>query len=773
MALVGSFAFGEEPPSSPDVPVAPPGEVVTDIRVEGNRRVEVEAIRRALHTRTGEVFDPTRTGEDLRALWALKYFADIQLLVQRLPKGIVYVVRVQERPAVREVRPEGNDELSNDDLKESITIKPHSILDLDAIRRDAKKIQEKYVEKGFFLAEVNHRLDAVADTNEVDVVFVIREHSKVLVKEIRFLGAEKVPAEDLKKEMITKEGSFLSFLTGDGIYREEAFQRDLAKIQGVYYDRGFVNVKVEHPWTSVSADKRFIFISLKIEEGEQFRISALDFSGDLLVSKEELRKRMGSNEGDLFNRSQIARDIEAINDIYYDDGYAYANISPVTKIDAESRTIALTMDIQKGKQVTIERIEITGNTKTRDKVIRREVRVYEGELFNGSGMKRTRERITALGYFETVEVTHKPGSDDTKVVVSVEVKEKATGTFQVGLGFSSVENFVLQAQVSQNNLFGWGQSGSVSATVSALRSFFQLSYMDPHFFDTDFIFSTDLFRIQADYGGFVRDSIGGDLNFGYHLTEDLMANMTYTREYVHMETNLESEDVFPLANQARNGVTSSVRLSTSFDKRDNRLMPRSGSIHYVSAEFAPAFLGGTLLFARYTGYTRWYFPLFWGIVFKTNATLGYIQQLDATQPLPISELYYLGGISTVRGYLLRSLTPTLLVGSSRRPDAFVTPFPVGGDKEAIFNFELEFPIFEKIGIRGVVFYDAGNAFARGEPFFTDRQDDLFLGVFHSTGFGFRWFSPIGPLRFEWGIPLNPREGRDLPILFEFTIGNSF
>jgi outer membrane protein insertion porin family len=358
--------------------------------VEGNRRVEPEAIKRALRNKVGRGFDAGRTADDLRSLWSLNFFSDIQLLVQRLPTGgIVYVVRVKERPAVREVKLSGNDELSKDDLKDAIDIKPFSILDLDAVRRNSKKIQEKYVEKGFFLAEVGHKIEPVEGLQQVDVVFEIREHSKVLVKEIRLLGAEKVPADELKGVMATREGGYLSFLTGEGTYREEIFQRDLQILQAAYYDRGFVNVKIDKPQVSISADKRYIYISLRVEEGEQFTIGKLDFSGELLVDKPKLDAMMTSRPNETFNRSKLSRDILTITDLYYDEGYAYANITPVTAVNADARTIDLTFDVQKGQQVSVERIEIVGNTKTRDKVIRRELRIYEGELFSGTGMRRS------------------------------------------------------------------------------------------------------------------------------------------------------------------------------------------------------------------------------------------------------------------------------------------------------------------------------------------------------------------------------------------------
>jgi outer membrane protein insertion porin family len=759
-----------EEPAAPDV--------IQEIHVEGNRRVELEAVKRALRNKEHRPFDPTRTADDLKALWALNYFSDIQLLVQRLPTGIIYVVRVNERPSVREVKLQGNDEISKDDLtKDTIDIRPYSILDVSAVRRNAKKIQDKYIEKGFFLAEVNYELHPVKDVPEVDVVFVIRENAKVLVKEINFQGATRVNPEDLKANMATREGGWLSFFTGEGTYREEMFQRDLAVIQAAYYDRGFINVKVEKPVVSLSADKRYIFISIKVDEGETYNIGKIDFSGDLLLTKDAFHKKMTSKENEVFNRSLLARDIQSLTDVYYDQGYAYANITPVTAVNAEKRTIDLTFDVQKGQQVTIERIDITGNTKTRDQVIRRQLRVYEGELFSGTGMRRSKERVTQLGYFETVEVSQKPGSDNEHVVVQVEVKEKSTGTFQVGLGFSNVENFIFTAQIAQNNFLGWGQAVSASAQLSGLRNFIQLSYFDQYFLDTNFIVAVDAYRTQADYFGFIRQATGGAATVGRNFFEDWMVNLAYTLEFVAVQPGTNYDADVPLANEFPTGLrrTSSLRLSVQWDRRDNRLFPSRGHLIYASVETAPWFLGGDLNFNRYTAYARYYYPLPLGIVAKANAQIGYLQALDNRpgHQLPISERYFLGGINTVRGYLLRSIAPTTITGTSTRPDATTQNFPVGGDKQFFVNLEVEFPIFEKVGIRGVVFADAGNVFAVDANFFQDKLYNLPLGLFYSIGFGFRWFSPIGPLRFEWGIPLYRRSQADQPVVFEFTIGNSF
>lgn len=761
-------ALAAAPPA--DAPVAgDPGRIAA-VTVEGNHRVEAAVVKNAIASKEGTAFDATRVRDDVRALWKLGYFDDVQILADAVLTGVTLVVRLVEKPAVREVRVQGNKELSDEDLKEFVDVKAFSILDRAALRRNARKLQEKYVEKGHFLAEVSHRIEPLPE-NEVDVVFVVNEHAKVMVKRISFVGNRQVPSSELRASMQTSEGDALSFFTSSGTYRDEVFQRDLHFLQGAYYDRGFVNIRIGRPQVALTPDKRFIFITIPIEEGDRYQVGTIDFVGDILESKEALHARLGVKTGDVFNRTALQRDMLAITDVYHDQGYAYANITPLTAVDADKKTLDLTFDVRKGSKVIIERIEITGNTKTRDRVIRRELRVYEGELYTGTGTRLSRQRVMALGYFESVDVTQKKGSADDRVVLTVDVKEKPTGTFQIGFGFSSQESFIFTAQISQNNLFGWGQTASLGAQFTGVRSLFQLSFIDPYFLDSRWIFSFDAFRIESDFLGFRRRSFGGSIAWGYHLLDDLMLHVGYTAENV--ATELSGEDL-DLANALRNGFTSSLRFTINWDRRDNRLFPTSGTYHSASVEVAPQLLlGSQFVYNRYSAFSRWYFPLFFGIVFKVNASLGYMTGDD----IPISELYYLGGINTVRGYTIHSLSPVKKLATRREPDAFLDDRPVGGDKQVLFNIELEFPIFEKVGIRGVVFYDLGNAFAPGENYFYFGQTNpkgLPLGLFHSFGFGFRWFSPIGPLRFEWGIPLQYRPGIDQPPpVFEFTIGNFF
>jgi outer membrane protein insertion porin family len=764
--------------------------IVQDVRVEGNRRVDADAVRGAMANKKGQRYEPKKLGQDVKAIMKLGVFSDVVIETEGTKDAPVLVVRVVERPTVRESRITGNDELSKDDLKDTTSLKAGAVLDLAVVQKDVKKLQEKYVEKGFFLAEVSSRIEPKPE-NQVDVVYVVNEHAKVQVKEVRFIGNAHLPDDDLLAVMQTRPGGYLAFLTSAGTYKDEALQRDVQALQATYLDHGYVTVKVGRPSVALSPDKRFIYVTISVEEGERYRIGKVKFSGQLLEQEPRLQKIVRTHTGEWFSRSDVGADLFAIGDVYKDLGHAYANVTPLTDTDAATKILDLTFDVQPGPVTYFERIDVVGNDKTRDKVIRRELRVYEGEKFSGTGLKTSKQRVTALGFFETVEITTKRGSADDKVIASVEVKERPTGTFQIGAGFSSYENFILTGQISQQNFFGWGQTLSLQIQWSSIRQLGQIQFVEPYLFDTRWTFAFDVYLTEGIYTTFTRRAVGGSMTWGYELSglqdswafarnlEDMRLFLTYTNERVDVTS---SSFATTSRSQFASGTTSSARLSLQWDKRDNRIFPSNGYYLTVSGEVAPPVLAPSSLFGhrvnlftRYAFDGRYYHPLLWGIVARAKLTLGLIRDWDASHPVPISELYYVGGINSVRGYRYLSIAPAEKVLCESGPGSSICQVAVGGDKQAIVNFELEFPLFPTVGVRGVLFADAGNTFPAGK--WSDPAVNWSL--YKSVGIGFRWFSPIGPLRFEWGFPLNRRvdpvtkQRVDDPLDFQFTIGNFF
>lgn len=744
------------------------GEDVASVHVKGNRRIEAAAVLPLLATEPGKPLDPADLQADLRTLWEQKFFSDLAVDVVESEEGPIVTFLVEEKPLVREVRLTGHTEISEDDLRKELDVKPFQILDDDAVRRTVRKLESKYVDKGFFLAEVTSRVEKAPGENQVDVVFDIVEHAKVEVRRVSFRGNAAVSDDELRSVMGTRETSILSFLTSQGTYKEEVFQRDLLVLQSLYYNKGYINVRIGRPAVSLSPDKRYIFITIPVEEGEPYDFGEVEVSGDLLGEDEAVRRLITLKQGERFSSQALQEAMLALQDHFRDRGRAYVQISPKTAIDVENKQVGLDFVVTPGPLVTIERIDVVGNTKTRDKVIRRELRIAEGDTYDGTAIRTSKARVTALGFFETVDITSSQGTRPDTMVLEVGVKEKATGTFQMGLGFSNNEPILFNANVSQNNFLGWGTSAAFMAQLSRLRRIFSLSYTDPYCLDSNWTCAFDLFNTLQIYGTlFDRQAFGGTLTGGYQLSDNIRVFLTYTAQQV---------DVVPggintvlLANRFRGGFTSSLKLSFNWDKRDNRLFPTAGFLISGSVEVAdPTFTFSENEFNRWTGVVRLYRPLPKGIVAKVNLNIGIINS-PADNPVPVSELFYEGGINSLRGYDFRQVAPAVEAGTV--PGQPLQTIRIGGNKELLSNWELEFPILQAAGLRGVVFFDAGNVYSEDQTFF-DSEASGKLGLLMSVGVGARWFTPLGPLRFEWGVPLTRRIG-DSSNRFEFTIGNFF
>jgi outer membrane protein insertion porin family len=707
-----------EPESKPEASVKVPSLKVVRLQFRGNRKVEDDAIRVNLHTLPGSSLNKDTLQEDVRAIWKMGYFEDIQVETTDTTGGVLVSFVLKEKPAIRKIYVSGHDEVGLSKINEVLDIKKEQILDLAKIKKNVEKIRELYLQRGFYMADVDYELRRDSP-GEVDVYFRVHENSKVEVRRVNFTGNQHVTDQELREVMLTQAGDLFAALTSSGTYREDVFQRDLTLIQGYYFDRGFINVKVAEPHLELSADKRSLYISIAIDESEQYRIGSIEMKGDLLEKPEVLLSRLQAKPGEIFNRSKVAQDVQAIADYYKDKGYAYVNSTPETTVNEKERTVSLFFDIQKGAEVTFERINIHGNSKTRDKVIRRELRVYEGERFSQSALDLSKRRVNALGYFEKVETSTKRGSGDDTMEVNVEVAERQTGAFQIGAGFSSVESFIAQAQISQNNLFGRGQSLVLQAQMSTLRQLFSLQFDEPYFLDTDWHFGFNLFDQQRYYLGFTRQSKGGSLTWGYLLTDHLRTFITYTLQDIAVTTGGASSlfsggqrSPLPqgsLANLLHAGVVSSFRLSLTYDTRNDRMFPRSGWFNSISAEFAEPAFGSQAQFSRFEGTARYFYPLWGPLVLRLKGDIGAVVSREP-QGVPIFERYFVGGIYDVRGFQLASLGPQIRVPAAQSPDSPLRTFAVGGNMQVVGKVELEMPLFEKLNIRAVVFTDVGNAY---------------------------------------------------------------
>jgi len=775
------------------------------IEITGLRRIAPADVQGYMKLKVGAPFDAAGLRADVRALWRSGSFEDLEVDLHTNPNGISLRFHVKERATVNVVEFEGNEEIDDDDLAEALEVKVDSVLSRPALGRALQKIRDMYAEKGYFLAEAKHEVVA-GKNNVVTVRFIVKENSQVSVKRVTFIGNESISTSELKGVMITGNPGLLAFGSG-GPFRQDAFERDIAMISAMYYDRGFLQVSVSTPRVMLTPDKSGIEVSVTIDEGPRFKIRQLRVfemgpdgtEVEPIGGRRALRLMVRAESGDYFNRAQLLEDLGFIRSLYRDEGYANVVAEPQTSVDAQSREVDVVIPIVRGPVVYFERIEMRGNPKTRDRVIRRELEIVEGQKFSETGMNRSRARVTALGYFERVDISTEQGSAPDRLTVYIDVTEKPTGTFQVGAGFSSIENFIATAQVQQANLFGNGQNISLQAQLSGIRQLVNLRLVEPYFLESKFSASVDLFDQLRAYNDFSQRSQGGALTFGYPLvTPEVNVALTYSATLDTVSTGgnstllggtsgrISAFSQLPLANLFNFGVTSSIRPSISFDTRDNRLFPTSGVFINVSTEWATRVLASENEFVRNKWTGRFYVPIWKGLVLKMNTEAGMVTSPKASG-VPIFARFFLGGILDLRGFLFRSVGPRMPLTQSTDPNSapITNGANIGGNLMYYQNVELEFPIFDAVGLRAVVFTDLGNAwnlegnycaaaggatlFAEVSPCFTI---DSLLAVRTSWGFGLRWFSPLGPLRFEWGFPFKPLPYEESS-RFEFTIGNFF
>ncbi|CAG0962627.1 Outer membrane protein assembly factor BamA [Geobacteraceae bacterium] len=727
------------------------GEKISDLQVRGNRRIDTAAILNAVKLKTGDLLYVEKVDADIRAIYRLGQFQDVKAETEKADGGVVLVYTVVEKPIIREIRIEGTKQISTDKVREALGLKTNSIFSQKELTQSAKKVKKLYSDEGYYLAEVDVRSEKRSDT-DVGVVATITEGEKVLIKFIRFEGNRSFTEKKLRSVMETKEKWFLSWLTGAGTYKDEVLKNDVNLIADLYFNNGYVNVKLGEPEIKLLDDRSGLAVTIGITEGDQYKTGSIGFKGDLLEKEEVLAQGLRLKGGEIFNRANLRADVLSLTDLYADKGYAFTNVTPLSKINPDQKTVDITFDFEKGEKVFIDRITVLGNTKTRDKVLRRELKVVEGENYSSTGLKKSKQSLMNLGFFEEVNIATAKGSADNKLDVNVEVKEKPTGTFSIGAGYSSLDGLIGQGSVSQGNFLGLGLKANLAASLGGESSTYNVGLTDPYFLDTRWTLGADLYRTEREYIDFTKRATGGDIKAGYPLSDTMRTLWMYKFEDKKIfDVNTESDEIIP----ETTSTTSSIFGSLTRDTTDYRLDPTRGMVNNVSIEVAG--LGGTNKFIRYMGDTSVFFPLKWSTVLTLKGSLGYIQGIG--EDISIDERFFAGGINTIRGYEGRSISPYTINSSG-------DPSYTGGDKEAIFNVEYNFPLLKDAGLKGVAFFDVGNVY--------DDNENMFSSFRMSYGAGIRWVSPMGPLRLEYGIPINPRDGIDKSSgRFEFSIGSFF
>jgi outer membrane protein insertion porin family len=721
---------------------------VVEISVEGNNRIETDAIKRLINTKVGDIFSAGALSQDLKSVFDMGFFDDVRVETEDTPAGKEIIFNVKEKPTVRVIRVEGNKVFKDDEIRENMDIRTGSILNLFRINSNVQRIETIYREKNYHNVNVTYEIDEL-DNNQADLTFIIDEGDKIRIKSIVFEGNETYSEKKLKSLMKTSEKGFFSWLTSSGDLNKEDLNQDAARLQAFYQNNGFVQARVGEPQIEFLEDR--IGVTIKIDEGPQYKVGAVDLRGDLVLPPEELMEKVKIAEQEYYNREVVRNDVMALTDMYSDEGYAYADIAPIIEKNDETLTVDIAYAIKKGKQVYFEEIIITGNTRTRDKVIRRELMVHEHDLYSGRLLKRSMRNIFRLDYFDDVKLDTIEGSTDDSMILKIDVQEKHTGAFSFGGGYSSIENMFVMGAISQRNLFGRGQILELKASLGGASTRYTLSFTEPWLFDIPLSFGIDLYDWERDYDEYDKDARGGGVRLSYPIFD-------YTRVYLNYK--YEDAKITDIVEDASNTIKelegenteSAVSASIRYDSRDKRFNPTEGQNHAFTFEYSG--IGGDIGFIKYTGELGVYFPLFWETVGFIHGEGGYMKDISG-KLVPDYEKFYLGGIDSMRGFDWRDIYVPDEEGAK-----------TGGFKYVQLNLEYIFPVAKKAGLMGVIFYDTGNVYGK------DESVDL-GNLRESAGAGFRWYSPLGPIRIEYGYILDPTDEDDDRGQWEFSMGGGF
>lgn len=738
---------------------------VQNIDVTGLARVGRQAILEKIDMKVGSIATNYSVRRDIDKLYSMGYFESVEIhqIISAGKKTLL--IKLSEKPAIGKISYQGNDELDADDFKEKITIKPYAILDVSQLRKDTLELQKLYEEKGYFLAVVDYELVTKENESVVDVVFKIKEHSAVKVKEISFQGNKNISTAELKNNMMTQEKTLFSFMSGSGSFKQMFFQVDQERIKFLYQSKGFLNVALKKPLVSVSEDRKWIFIKFEIKEGEQFHLNDVSFSGDLLFSDAELKEKIKSKKNEPFNEDLVRSDLRALAEMYQDKGYAFANVNRNLKPSGANEKgdpkVDLDLHFEKGEIAYIGNINIHNNTNTRDKVIRRELLISEGQKYSGSKLRLSEAAVNRLGFFEPRSVVFKttPVAGSKNVLdLDISVKERRTGQVSLGAGYSTANKGFFQASVSQNNFLGLGTNLNASLLFAGNNQTYNLGYTDPYFMDTNWLAGVDIFRIRSQrISSFDFRKTGGSLRTGYKLSNFSRFFLNYKLEQIKLE-NIYSPET---KREVEEGYASSVQASITVDKRDNSFEPTDGTFYNFSSEFGG--IGGDQDWLELDAEGRFYKPIGAGFIFRSRLKFSQLFEVGG-QEISRHRLYSMGGPRDMRGFNLEDIGDTYVANSL--VGGTPTDFNRGGRSMLLAQFEIERPLIKDAGLKWVTFVDAGNVFKD----YIGKDDNYDLR--YNWGLGLRWFSPIGILRFEMGFPLNAAEG-EKSNQFHFDIGQLF
>lgn len=718
--------------------------VVRDVTVEGNRRVQEAVILGRVQTRIGSPFSPSVLSEDLRAIFALGFFDDVRTRVEDFEGGLRVTFVVVERPFVRDVAFTGNKKLATADLLEKITLKLGSVYNPVEVQRAVDRLRDHYEQEGYYEVRITPGTETFPD-GDVRVTFTVEEGRRITIDEIVITGNAGLTARQIKGVLGTQERQY--FILRGTVQRQQ-LDEDVDRILALYNDHGYIQARVESTDVQVDQERARVRITFAVVEGPQFRVGEIVVSGNSVLPESEIRRQLLLRAGDVFSRGKLRDSLRQIADLYSSVGRASADVVPRTEQNQATATVNVTLDINEGPEVYVERINISGNVRSQDKILRREIPFVEGDLFTLQKLQRARQRLVNLGYFETVNITTQPGADRTRIVVNVEVTERPTGLFSVGAGFSSVDALVGTIDLSQRNFMGRGWELTLRLRLGANVQQGIISFTEPWLFDRPLAAGFDLFRTQRVYDEFDYATTGGNLRLSRPFAEYWRWSTSYRLTYDEV-SDVDDDADDELKDEEGGTITSAVSGGLTRDTRDNVFAPTRGSLLSLRSDVAG--LGGDARFVKLVGSYGHFLPIWFGHILATRGEAGWATGWGG-EDVPIFERYFLGGPNSLRGWKYRQVSPEDDEGD-----------PIGGTGMLLGNVEYVVPL--PYNLRLAAFFDIGNVYGKGVKF--DPTD-----VRYDAGAGFRWLSPFGPIRVDYGWKLCCRGGKDAGV-FHFAVGSPF
>ncbi len=790
--------------------------VIVDIRIEGLKFIEKGLIIATIQSQTGARISPVVVAEDMKALYMLGYFSDVAVDVEPVVAGEINLIfRLVEKPRIALIEIHGNRTISTDTLQEKLKVFKNNMVDQRRIKADADMILQEYRDKGYMQTQVDYRIEEI-NKDSVSLVFQITESPKVYLTEIEITGTKIYPPLDIERIMLSAEVDCFSWMTESGIFQESKVNQDLQVITQHYLSNGYLKVKIDKPKAVLIKNRDYsrVKIGLNISEGEQYFTGTVDVvSGDgkeLLFDKEEVLGEMVLQTGKIFNPYQQNGDRFKVSQRYQEQGYAFSRVRVRNKINEENRTVEVIYQVLRGEKAYIGRVEIEGNYETQDHVIRRELEIFDNELFDGVKLKESQRKITRLGFFEQgagVRLLQSKGAEENTLDYRIKLQEAQTGTFNASLSYSGYSGFAVVLSLSKKNFMGTGRTVTLSTEqMDEGESRYDFSLVSPYWFDTQFVNSFRVFSIIENESYYDTRTVGINFGLGYPLWKNLSANTNYSWK------NEDYSDINKIGEDALDGVIQnsyrSLRLGTTYSTVNHPLFPSDGYEASISAEQFGGVFGGSIDYRFYSFNTKYFKTLntAGSLVFGAKFNWSYLEKTSAASDILLSKRFEIGGITTVRGFEYDEIEGPSSAGELGEPaadyisrkypyqgdytdcqsDPICSSLPAdkdetreyfeqhrGGTTRRVLNLQLYYPLTrEGNNIRGLVFFDAGNVWAEDRMYEItgQKKDDWYYRM--STGLGVNLVTPMGVLRFEYGVKLNklPEES---PSKFDFHISGLF